>query len=208
MKILVVGASGLVGSRFVELYFDKDKLLIPDRDELDLLDASGVKAYFGRNKPNVVVNFAAYTNVSEGENQRDDRSGSCWQLNVSGVENLLGVIGNTKIFLVQISTDNVFSGFADDSGPYPENHPPEADSKRLTWYGFTKAEAERAIIKELRGKAAILRVIYPVRSKFEKKLDYLRKPLRFLIRAGSIPYLPTSRSQLPLSMKRAKRLRE
>jgi dTDP-4-dehydrorhamnose reductase len=90
---------------------------------------------------------------------------------------LVDAIDPTKTHFIQISTDMVFSGRADDPGPYAEDHPPEGERTKLTWYGFTKAEAERIITGKLGREATILRIIYPVRAKFDRKSDYLRGPL-------------------------------
>lgn len=167
--ILIIGASGLVGSRFVELHSKKEELLTPDHGELDITNRQSVLEYFTKHQPSVVINFAAYTSVGEADKQRGDKTGECWKLNVDGVQNLLNAMLSSTFF-VQISTDYVFSG---QSGPYVEKDLPETDSDKVTWYGFAKAEAER-----LSNGHAILRVVYPVRSKFDKKLDYLRKPLK------------------------------
>lgn len=164
-KVLITGASGLVGSRFVEIYADKYRFLTPDYIELDITNPESVKSYLEKNKPDVIVNFAAYTNVSEAEKQRENKNGDCWKVNVEGVRNLIG-----NHFLIHISTDMVFSG---DKGPYKETDVSEADKNKLTWYGFTKAEAERVI----GDKGTIVRIIYPVRKKYDLKLDYLKKPL-------------------------------
>lgn len=169
MEILVTGASGLVGSRFVELHGNKSELLTPSHEELDITNPKSVTDYFSKHQPDVVVNFSAYTNVGEGEKQRDDKNGDCWKLNVDGVRNLLEASGDK---LIQISTDMVFSGSAADPGPYEETHSLETDSNNVVWYGWTKAEAERL------GPKTILRLIYPVRAKFDKKPDYLRKQLQ------------------------------
>ena len=60
MKILVTGASGLVGRNVVEL-FDaaKHKLLAPPHDELDLLNRDAVLKYFETEKPDCVIHLAA-----------------------------------------------------------------------------------------------------------------------------------------------------
>lgn len=176
MKILVIGASGLVGSRFVELYPNKNKLLTPTVDELDITSIDSVTRFFKRNNPDIVINFAAYTNLNEAETQRNDREGSCWKINVEGVKNILSNI-NDSIWFIQISTDQLFRGTADDPGPYSEDSIPESDSNKVGWYAFTKAEAERAVLESLGGKSTILRIIYPFRSKYDIKLDFLRKPL-------------------------------
>jgi dTDP-4-dehydrorhamnose reductase len=164
-KILVTGASGLVGSRFVELCSGKYQLLTPDYTELDITNRQNVKDYLEKHKPDVIINFAAYTNVSEAQKQKGDQAGDCWKINVEGVKNLIG-----NCFLIHISTDMVFSGA---NGPYKETDTPETDPEKLTWYGFTKAEGERVA----KDKATIVRIIYPVRKKYDLKLDYLKKPL-------------------------------
>lgn len=169
MKILVTGASGLVGSRFVELYPNFNDLLTPDLDEFDL---SHPGEYLVKTSPEVVLNFAAYTNVSEAEKQRGDKNGPCWQINVEGTRNLISALPvNTR--LIHISTDMVFSGSVADPGPYAQNHEPSSDDHELTWYGYSKAEAEKIV----GNRGTIVRLIYPVRAKYAAKLDYLRKPL-------------------------------
>ncbi|MEK7154725.1 MAG: sugar nucleotide-binding protein [Patescibacteria group bacterium] len=167
MKILVTGASGLVGSRFVELYPNSKDLLTPDLDEFDLMNPG---EYLIKNSPDVVLNFAAYTNVSESQKQRDDKFGPCWQINVEGTRNLVAALP-TSTHLIHISTDMVFPGSASDPGPYSPDHEPSTNNHELTWYGYTKAEAERIV------GGTIVRLIYPVRAKYPAKLDYLRKPL-------------------------------
>jgi len=176
--ILVTGSEGLVGSRFTELFPQKHVLHTPRRIEFDITNTSEIKALMKSYEFKTVVNFAAYTDVGEAENERDDKDGTCWQVNVVGVRNLVGAIDPYKTHFIQVSTDMVFTGTREDPGPYLENHPIETDSSKLTWYGYTKAEAER-VVQEIIGKnATILRINYPVRAKFENKLDYLRKHLK------------------------------
>ena len=75
----------------------------------------------------------------------------------------------------------VFSGA---SGPYKETDIPETDTDKLTWYGFTKAEAERVI----GDKGTIVRIIYPVRQKYNLKLDYL-KNIEFVRTRQTLPFV-------------------
>lgn len=175
-KIIIIGASGLVGSRFVELYREKYNFVLPIYPEFDMTNESNVKKLFDEEKPEVVVNFAAYTNVSEAENQRDDKNGDCWKINVEGAGNVAGAM-DSACRLIHISTDMVFPGSSKDKGPYSEDHKPESDSKKVTWYGFTKGEGERKVLEKLGEDATILRLIYPFRAKYDLKSDYVRKPL-------------------------------
>ena len=175
-KILITGATGLVGSRFVELNEKKEELLTPSLEELDIVSDESVKKYLSFNNPDIIINFAAHTNLNEAETQRDDKDASCYKVNVVGVENIINNLSIETRF-IQISSDQGFTGTSDNPGPYDEDSIPESDSKKIGWYAFTKAEAERKVVEKLGNKATILRLIYPFRSKYDDKLDFLRKPL-------------------------------
>ncbi len=175
-KVFVTGASGLVGSRFIELYSDKYEFITPEFPQFDLTNKESVSLAVENANPDVVVNFAAFTNVSEAENQKGDENSPCYKINVEGVKNLLEALPS-KTHFIQISTDNVFSGSETDKGPYPEGHAVESDKNKLTWYGYTKSFGEKEVIKKFGKDATILRLIYPSRAKYDLKSDYLRKPL-------------------------------
>ncbi len=175
-KILVTGATGLVGSKFIELYKDKYNFATPEYPVFDLTDKKNVSASLKSFQPEIVVNFAAYTNVGEAENQRGQKDGDCWEINVSGSKNILENLPKGCKF-IQISTDMIFPGSEKDPGPYEENHSTDYPESELTWYGYSKNIAEKEVIAKFGEEATILRLIYPVRAKYDLKLDYLRKPL-------------------------------
>jgi len=60
-KILITGASGMVGSAIVRLLkkSHRSELLTPSSKELNLLDADAVDAYFACYKPHYVFMIAA-----------------------------------------------------------------------------------------------------------------------------------------------------
>lgn len=176
IKVFVTGASGLVGSRFIELYKSKYEFIIPEYPKFDLINKESVDSAIAGANPDVIVNFAAYTNVSEAENQKGDENSPCYKINVGGVGNLLNALPK-ETHLIQISTDNVFSGSASDPGPYAEDHKIEDNENNLTWYGYTKSLGEKEVAKKLGDNSTILRLIYPSRAKYDLKSDYLRKPL-------------------------------
>lgn len=175
MEVFVTGASGLVGSRFVELYKSKYKFITPEYPEFDITDSIKTKAFIQKTSPDVLINFAAFTDVSLAEGQRNDKNGSCWKINVEGTRNLVEAV-SAKTHFIQISTDMVFSGSEEKPGPYKEDDELELDSSKVTWYGFTKGQAEREVTRESKN-LTILRFIYPVCAHYPQKLDYLRKPL-------------------------------
>jgi len=175
-KILVTGASGLVGSKFIELYRTKYNFITPEYPRFDLKNKKNVAKIVRNANPDIVVNFAAYTNVGEAEKQRGDENADCYKINVIGVENLIEALP-PKCRFIQISTDMVFPGSVKDPGPYEENHPTVFKKSELTWYGYTKNLGEKEVIKKFGKDATILRLIYPVSIKYDFRLDYLRKPL-------------------------------
>ena len=177
---LVTGSEGLVGSRFVEISEVKNTLHFPKQIEMDLLNTAQVKAIIKSFDFGTIVNFAAFTDVEEAEKQRGNKNGSCWNVNVEGVRNLVNAVkeANKDIRLIQISTDNVFSGRKEDPGPYSEDHKREENENKVTWYGYTKSLADGLVLDTLGDSGAVLRIIYPVRVIFSDKLDYLRKPLK------------------------------
>ncbi len=175
-KILITGAQGLVGSRFVDLYKNKEELLTPEIDEFNILDIVLMKKYLKGKEVSAVVNFAAYTDVGASEKEKGDENGMCWKVNVKGAQNLAQVFKN-GVYFIHISTDMVFPGSAEDPGPYDEMHEVPKDPGKLTWYGYTKGVGER-LLKGSISNFSILRIIYPVSAKYKLKLDYLRKPLK------------------------------
>lgn len=172
-KLLLIGSSGLVGSRLVELLENKYQLITPDEKEFNLLDPKSLSTFLQSNQPDVVINLAAFTDVGAAEKQTGDESGLCWRLNVEGVKLLLEFLPKKSRF-IQISTDMVFSGDKQDPGPYSEDHPLPVDNKKLTWYGWTKNRGEKL---STNAGHSVIRIIYPIRLKYEIKADYLRSML-------------------------------
>lgn len=176
MKLLVTGANGLVGSYFIENYSSGgDVILAPPLDEFDITDPKSIESYFKLNAPDAVIHFAAFTDVSLAEKQRGDKKASCWIVNVEGTANLINAL-NPDSYLISISTDVVFSGKQDNPGPYAEDDQPEVNPESLSWYGWTKREAEKIVAN--RSNCAILRISNPVRAVYEAKTDYVRKILK------------------------------
>jgi dTDP-4-dehydrorhamnose reductase len=173
-KVLIVGASGMVASRFIDLANKKFDITPVDEKTLDITNKSAVEKYFSNNKLDAVVNFAAFTNVDAAEAQREDKLGLVWRLNVEGPENLAKVCSKNDIFLVHISTDFVFPGSEAYPGPYTEESKLPENSEGIGWYGWTKNRAEDKL-KVLNAKCAIVRYGYPFRAtNYDLKKDWAR----------------------------------
>ena len=107
-ECLVIGASGLIGSRFVELAKNNLDIIPVDEKTLDITDKDAVRVFFKENKFDSVLNFAAITNVDGAEKESGDQTGLTWKLNVVGPLNLARASKENNKFLVQISTDFIF----------------------------------------------------------------------------------------------------
>jgi dTDP-4-dehydrorhamnose reductase len=167
-KVLVVGGSGMVASRFIEL--SKNKLDITSVDEkiLDITDKKSVVEYFNNHEFEALINFAAYTNVDGAEKERGNENGFVWKLNVEGPKNLLEACKDKDIFFIQISTDFVFDG----DGPFTENRElPNILNNKISWYGWTKNRGEVG--------DAIVRISYPFMAKeHDLKLDWAKNLIK------------------------------
>ncbi len=195
-KVLVTGATGLVGSRFVEQASDKFEITPLDQTTLDITDQPAIEKYFQENKFDAVVNFAAFTDVGGAEKETGQEDGMAWKLNVLAPRYLAEALNKSGTFLIQISTDFVFEGMEDSKGPFDEDAPLPESPEKLSWYGWTKLLGEKAV-KEVSKNSAVVRIAYPFRSHFSGKADFARKILE-LYDAGNLYPLFTDQIITPI----------
>jgi dTDP-4-dehydrorhamnose reductase len=136
MKIFVTGALGQVGSEIVaeakEAGFEVAEY---GRSNLDIADSNMVTNTIKKEKPDIVINAAAYTAVDMAEN--DVRQ--AYNVNRDGVNNLAKVCQSLAIPLFHISTDYVFDG---DSGePYSETD----EANPVNVYGDSKLQGDQCV---------------------------------------------------------------
>ncbi len=87
-----------------------DEVLPLTRQELDISDRAAVFDLFEREKPEAVLNCAAYTDVDGAETNQE----ICYKANAFGVENLALASKKVDSAFVTISTDYVFDGEKQD----------------------------------------------------------------------------------------------
>lgn len=167
-KVLVFGGSGLVGSKFIELFQDQLVIEAPDAQVVDIINKDQVSKVVLDFNPDYVINFAAYTNVEQAEDQKSDRQGIAYQINVVGAQNVAEVCVSTDKYLIHISTDYVFDGKKEIS-PYTEENVPSP----INWYGQTKLLGEN-YVKDSGCKNVIVRISMPYSPFYEVKLDIAR----------------------------------
>ena len=132
MKILITGSNGLLGQKLLhKLRIDTNVELIATSlgenrlsskngytyFSLDITNNDAVAKLIAREKPQVVINTAAMTNVDLCEDEKQ----ACDALNVSAVQYLADACEKVGAHLIQISTDFIFDG---EDGPYKEEDKP------------------------------------------------------------------------------------
>lgn len=172
-KIIGTGLSGLVGSRIVELLQDKYEFVDFSLDSgVNVLDQESLATAFEKNKDAIaVIHMAAFTDTNAAWEQKGNTSGICYQLNVEGTKNILNLAQKYNQQLIYISTDFIFDG--NQTTPYLETDTPNP----IEWYGETKYLGEKVILDSGYQNYNISRITYPYRSKFETKVDIVRKVL-------------------------------
>lgn len=148
MKLWLVGARGMLGRAFAERLTYLGVEFVQTDAELDIADASAVRALVSAERPTTIINCAAFTRVDDAEKHTTKAERS----NVLGPENLALAARETESCLVHFSTDYVFAG--DASEPYDEAAPCAPKSV----YGRTKWEGERRVLApEHRGRSYVVR---------------------------------------------------
>ena len=167
-KILVFGGSGLVGSKFIGLFDRVYEIEAPKAQAVDILNKDQVSKVIDDFNPDSVINFAAYTNVEEAENQTGDKNGIAFQINAVGAKNVAEVCKVADKHLIHISTEYVFDGTKQDF-PYNEDDKPNP----INWYGQTKYQGEIEV-NNTQGKNVIVRISMPYTAFYGQKKDVAR----------------------------------
>jgi dTDP-4-dehydrorhamnose reductase len=141
MEILVIGASGQLGSCLKELASVRtlENISFPDESAANILDIAMLEELFRNDQPKYVINCAAYTAVDKAEDDVD----VCRLVNRQGALNLAVLCKKYGSALIHVSTDFVFEGnlpflLTEDDAAAPINV-----------YGLTKLEGEEEVIKIL-----------------------------------------------------------
>lgn len=140
MKILVTGANGQLGSEIKELSagIDGRTFLFTDVDSLDITSESETETFFQKERPDIVINCAAYTNVDKAESEPETAE----KINSEAAGILARLASKYHSELIHISTDYVFDGYS--FKPYAETDTENPQSI----YGKSKLAGERIILKE------------------------------------------------------------
>ncbi len=140
MRVLIIGATGLLGKALLEEWSGDQIIGVGSRD-VEIRDMSQLQQLYARNRPDWTVLAAAYTDVDGCE--RDPHRAR--QVNFLGALNVSSRARNAGSRLLFLSTDYVFDG--------AKGTPYEVDDtvNPINVYGRSKAEAEKGIREILPG---------------------------------------------------------
>ena len=141
-KILVTGCNGQLG-RAIRKEYENEQITFINTDvieaegiiALDITDIDQVMRLIKSEKPDVIINCAAHTNVDACEKQWN----LAYKINAIGPRNLSIAASEVNAKMIHVSTDYVFEG--NGQKPYTEFDMPNPVSA----YGKTKLEGERFV---------------------------------------------------------------
>ena len=149
MKILITGSDGMLGHDLADVLKGKHELILTTSKTLDITDKNHVIDFVSSQKPDMLINAAAYTDVDGCEKNQE----LAYSVNGEGVRNLAMACKKIGCGLVHISTDYVFNG--ENTRPWVEDD----ETGPISVYGKSKLEGEKAIC-EILDKYFILRTAW------------------------------------------------
>jgi dTDP-4-dehydrorhamnose reductase len=144
LKLLVTGAAGMLGFDVLRVgRAAGHDLAAVDVGDFDITDAAAVRQALERERPDAVLNCAAWTDVDGAETHREQ----AFAVNADGAGNLARAAAQASIPLLHVSTDYVFDGEGrvDAAGAlraYVESDPTGPRSV----YGESKLAGERQVL--------------------------------------------------------------
>jgi dTDP-4-dehydrorhamnose reductase len=147
MRILVIGATGLVGTNttvYAEegghdvvgtFHTEPDDINEHAGRQLDKEDENAVVELLTEIEPDAVIDTAAFHDVDVCETERD----RAWNVNAQGTRNVASAADEIGAYYIFISTDYVFAGNPDET-PYVE----EDAVSPVDYYAQTKYAGEQA----------------------------------------------------------------
>lgn len=136
MKVLITGAGGMLGRDLgMAARNAGHEVSACARTDLDITDAEAVRARLERDRPAVVFNCAAWTDVDGAEEAEEEAT----RINGKGAGIVAAAAADIGAEVVHISSDYVFDGSKRE--PYLEDDP----TGPISAYGRSKLAGEEAV---------------------------------------------------------------
>jgi dTDP-4-dehydrorhamnose reductase len=144
-KILLTGSSGQLGQSILKIGTNHNfDIIATDLDSLDITDSKAIEQIFDAEKPDIVINAAAYTDVDKASQEHELAN----LVNGKAPGLLAQASKKHNALFIHISTDYVFDG--EKTTPYSESDIAEP----ANFYGKSKLLGEQAVARS--GAAAMI----------------------------------------------------
>ncbi|KXG76279.1 dTDP-4-dehydrorhamnose reductase [Thermotalea metallivorans] len=135
MKILVTGASGMLGHDLVKVLCKEHEVVKASSYDFDITDIDKTVLWVKNLKPQIVIHAAAYTEVDGCESNVD----IAYKVNALGARNVAVACNEIGASMVYISSDYVFDGLKGQAYKEFDNTNP------LSIYGKSKLAGENYV---------------------------------------------------------------
>ncbi len=139
MKIVILGANGQLGIELAEILQNKVNLKSYKKKDLDITDFIAVEKMIKYEKPEILINAAAYTSVDNAENNIN----YAYKVNSEAPQKIAEILETYKGYLIHYSTDYVYDGQKEI--PYKEID----ETNPLNIYGKSKLEGDKKIERSM-----------------------------------------------------------
>ncbi len=169
MKILLFGAGGQLGKDIQRIFSGSDHVIPIAQSECDIRFFEPVKSVIDNNKPDIVINSAAMTDVPGCETQEL----AAFEVNALACKHLSLASKASGCSLLQISTDYVFDG--NSKTPYTEDD----ITNPVNVYGVSKLSGEY-FVKAYHDRFWIVRTcgLYGIHPNKGKKTNFVETMLK------------------------------
>lgn len=186
-RIWITGASGHVGAVLPGLLDETEfEMFLTDKD-VDVTDVDQVVGFCKSTRPDVIINCASITSVTECEKNPDQ----AYRVNAIGVRNIALAANEINAKVIQLSTDDVFGvpgkkAYVEFDTPNPANV-----------YGKSKLAGEQ-MLSQLMNRFVIIRSswVYGIGRDFVNSVLDAVKDNSSIFAAEDIYSSPTSTSEL------------
>ncbi len=135
MKVLITGAQGQLGKELLKNIPNDIEVIPTDRETFNLLDLNNCREFIFNNKPDWIINAAAFTAVDLAEDEKE----KAMLINSEAPTEIAKALKKTGGKLLHISTDFVFDGKSNI--PYKVDVEPNP----INIYGKSKLLGENGI---------------------------------------------------------------
>src|SRR5207248_9368167 len=171
VKILLIGARGQLGQEILAVARDQgnDEIVPVTHEQLDIRDAARVRDVVERERPQCIINTAAFHKVDLCEDEPE----TTFAVNELGARNLAEAAEKIGGLMVQLSTDYVFDG--EKTSPYIESD----EARPISVYGKSRLAGERAVAAACR-RHLIIRTcgLYGLAGRMSKMGNFVETMLR------------------------------